>query len=322
MFTAVFKIPQGLEAASVTHRIDPASVEIWRDVWLAPARQPWADAIGAKRPLRSFDRRVYAQDTWYPKEPIARGTLHSVRGSRGLQVQVFPFRYNPARGLLEVARRVQVDALLRPASGPKQKGPQPLWSNSFAKVYGALVSPEEMPDQGVPAAGQDGCDYLVFVPDDRSAALEPLLDSKRQRGLRVRKIVLSALKTKDPATLQARIQSEIQTQYARSPSPTYLLLVGDADDIPPFHVTTHPSEAYAQNPDKVRKIATDFYYANVEGDGDDLTPELLAGRLPARTAEELRIMVDKILRLRILLATARELEPGTLGASGDQRRIR
>src|SRR6185436_2135308 len=78
-------------------------------------------------------------------------------------------------------------------------------------------------------------------------------------------------------------------EYRKRPSPRYLLLVGDSTAIPPFMRSTHPDPTYQM----AKRIPTDLYYSTL--DGDDILPDILVGRLPARSKDELSVMIGKIL---------------------------
>jgi hypothetical protein len=120
-------------------------------------------------------------------------------------------------------------------------------------------------------------------------ATQPLVAQKVNRPLGVKVVKLSELgiaPSDGPATKRGKIRSRIEAEYQLTPRPTYLLLVGDANAIPPYLNTKHPFYANEW-------IATDLFYVNL--DGSDWRPSLATGRLPATNAEELKVMVHKIL---------------------------
>ncbi|MFH1038403.1 MAG: C25 family cysteine peptidase [PVC group bacterium] len=145
--------------------------------------------------------------------------------------------------------------------------------------------PETRLDQFLPH--YNTVDYLIVVPDELKPAIEPLVEWKQKKGLRTRIIELSEIGD-DPGFEE--ISASIKSLHEKSLTPiTYLLLAGDAEDIPPHY-----------RPDDTGKdlyytdglVVSDIFYG-IMGDGP--FPEIHVGRLPARTPEELEVMVQKIL---------------------------
>jgi len=111
--------------------------------------------------------------------------------------------------------------------------------------------------------------------------LQPLIDWKREKGFHV----IEAY-TEDPAVGEdaESIKTFLGHLY-NNPSgdtmpPTYLLIVGDVEYVPPS-TGSFP--------------ITDLYYTTMDGPADYL-PELFCGRLPAKTDTELEAMIEKILQ--------------------------
>ena len=88
----------------------------------------------------------------------------------------------------------------------------------------------------------------------------------------------------------AQIRQYIQDAYDTwDPKPSYVLLVGDAEYVPTNYIYS---------------AASDLWYATV--DGSDYYPDLFIGRIPADTANEAEVIVQKILTY--------ELTPPTLNS--------
>jgi hypothetical protein len=113
--------------------------------------------------------------------------------------------------------------------------------------------------------------YLIITPDAYSDALAPFVRLKQAEGHLVSLARLSQVGD-SPAAIRDYVRKAYQNGI---PSLVYLLLVGDtlngADSLPSWtgQLITGP---------------TDLYYATL--DGADWVPDLLVGRLPARSAAE------------------------------------
>jgi len=144
----------------------------------------------------------------------------------------------------------------------------------------------------------NGADYLLLAPRAFLSAAAPLVELRRSEGLRVRTVPLEDL-YQDFGFGEARPEA-VKTflayayHYWQSPSPRYVLLLGDAsydfkdylgtgvvNHLPPLMVRT----SYLWT-------ASDPAYASVNG--EDLLPDLAIGRLPAASVAEAQAMVEKI----------------------------
>lgn len=134
-------------------------------------------------------------------------------------------------------------------------------------------------------------DTVVVCPAELRAALEPWLAHRHAQGHRI--AVLS--NGQEPGALREALRG-----YAAEGGLRAVVLVGDAEprahidsQVAARHVPTHFAAAkvnvrWGSEPE----IATDNGYADLDG---DLLPELAVGRLSADHADELTVIVEKIL---------------------------
>ncbi|MFP4458733.1 MAG: C25 family cysteine peptidase [Candidatus Zixiibacteriota bacterium] len=123
-----------------------------------------------------------------------------------------------------------------------------------------------------------GAEYLIIGPDEYEDEMQPLIEWKMKKGILTRFVGLS-----ETGEGYENIDAYIVTAHSTwTPTPRFLLLVGGKDDIEmTFAGTTSYGNYYS-----------DWSYGNTD---DDIYSELQTGRLPAQNAEELQIMVAKIL---------------------------
>jgi len=118
--------------------------------------------------------------------------------------------------------------------------------------------------------------YLIITYDAFYDSILPLARWKEKKGWSVEIRTLSQTGS-SPTEIKNFIANAYQTW---SPRPEYVLLVGDANQVPPYSTITPVSR-------------TDYPYTLIEG--NDFLAELLIGRLPANNVNELNTMVAKIL---------------------------
>lgn len=116
--------------------------------------------------------------------------------------------------------------------------------------------------------------YVVVTPAEFADALGPLVERRNARVLTLEEIGGSR------EAIRAKL-AELR--------PAYALLVGDADRLPTWiEPSAYVSDKWASDED----LATDLPYADLDGDERE---EIMVGRLPADTAEEVAAMVANIL---------------------------
>ncbi|NPA90201.1 MAG: hypothetical protein GXO55_01930 [Chloroflexi bacterium] len=148
----------------------------------------------------------------------------------------------------------------------------------------------------------EGAHVIVIAPRVWHKILGPWSRWQRTRGYRVRVIALEdvydeyAFGQVDPEAIRRFLRHAYATWHA--PVPQYVLLVGDgsydfidrlgyhpANILPPYLAPVDPW---------LGETAADALYGEV--DGDNRLPELIVGRWPVDSAEQLAQLVQKILR--------------------------
>ncbi len=148
-------------------------------------------------------------------------------------------------------------------------------------------------------AATNRADYLLIAPRAFLAAAEPLVARRQDQGLAVRAVAFEEIADEfghgQPSAEAIRsFLSHAFHSWAR-PSPRYALLVGDASYDPRnFTGTSQPSPLPALwAKTSYLWTVSDPQLAAVNG--DDNLPDLAIGRLPATTAEQARMLVDKLI---------------------------
>jgi hypothetical protein len=149
-----------------------------------------------------------------------------------------------------------------------------------------------------------GADIVFITPPVFADALRPLADWRESQGLS--SVMVNVLGIydywgdgrPDPQAIRAFLADAYGTWH---PRPTYVVLVGDGSFDPKGyqHSASHNViPPYLANVDPwAGETAADNRYACVHGapGGDDALPDLLIGRLPGQSSEEIQAMVAKIL---------------------------
>jgi len=289
------EIPYGVTVSVELLKAETVSLGVGDKVY---PRQPPKYDDGRPDPPFTIDAEAYAQNRFYPASPVVVGEPGFIRGRRVVFVQAFPLRYNPVTGELQafpsLALRLTFEGAVDPAGEIRKRRLATEASELLARQLvlncvptppgTALRASEAADGEPVPEvalSGGDGADYLIIVPDALYDEVLPLADWKRRKGFLTR-----VLKMSEIGTTAADIKNTIQNAYETwTPAPSYVLLVGDSDEVPPeivfilgFGFITCP---------------TDHSFACV--DGTDYYPDLTIGRLPVQTTTECANVIGKVL---------------------------
>lgn len=299
-----FEIPKGFAVKSVT--VTPlriSEIPLAAPVqWGLPPRRP----DDPPQPFIAPDPAIYGGPAPYPDlaQPVWR--TDPSEGATLLNVQLFPVRFDPARALLIAAEALVVTVELQPAPVPALP--------PAAAQRGALVIPQSvLLDPGAPHS------YLVISTSNLIHHtpgpwnLQALCDSRARSGftpaiMSVEWIYANYAGTDNPAKIRAFVQDAYQQWGVR-----YLLIAGTFALIP-------AQKLYVSFADFIYTITAEIpsdaiYYGCLDGPFDnngngrygevndganggdvDLTAEVMVGRFPVDSAEELSHMVRKTLR--------------------------
>jgi len=215
---------------------------------------------------------VYSDDSWYPEELAVLREPYILRDLRGIVFEINCFRYNPVSQLLRVYTSITIEIF---ADGPGETNvlsrtrPFDRVSSEFDLIYQrqflnynqqmSLYNP-------VPETG----DMLIISYDAFSAAMQPLVDWKMQKGISTTLVNISTIGNNSTA-----IRNYIQTYYSINPI-AWVLLVGDVAQIATLY-----SAGGASDPS----------YAKVAG-GDNY-PDIFIGRFSAQTAAQVQTQVQR-----------------------------
>jgi hypothetical protein len=262
VFRALVEVPFG---ASVTVEAQAAGIE--RQVVELPVLpvQPPVPKSGPE-PAFAINQKAYLQDQ----------ALGGMDARVAEIAEVSPVRYNPARGWLEQARRMDVTVTWSGSDWGKTMQMAHRYSSpAFAsRLSGCVVNPGQLALDDGPALPVG---LLVIVPDEWQTNIAPLAEWRRRKGFNVYVRNLTQVGGGQAGTVKAYIQDA----YDNWPvPPSFVLLVGDVDRIGCF------TGQGADNP------PTDLNYSLCAG--SDFLPDLDVSRASVADAAQLDSLVAKI----------------------------
>ena len=269
---------------NVTVEVIYSDFTILEDYHVYPAQPlvPWIPTH--ETPEFVIDSNSYSTNAFYPADIASADQPVVMRGHRIASLRLCPIQYNPETRQLRVYSKIEARiAYDRPAQieGIEER----LESEPFESLCEAFIlnykPPEEYLTRRYKDVGSPSVDYLIISHDDFDTQVEPLADWKEKKGLRTEIVVTNTICTNPAIDDVDEITKYIQDAYNTwNPPPTYVLLVGDAEDLP-------------TNDKKPLNASSDLYYSTL--DGTDYFPDVLIGRISVDTAGETTTIVDKIL---------------------------
>jgi len=256
---------------------------------------------------------VYDSDQPYPSDDQPRWRTDPSPKGNLLSVQVHPVRYAPRQNVLLSARTVTVTVTLRTPA-----------IQTLAKLATATAAPPpELPFPGPRTYVVVSTSNLIFNTDG-PWNLQALCAARERAGFSTARVTTEWIQQNyDGTNLSSCVRSFAQDAYTQWGT-RFLLLAGTFDLIPVQKLYVSFTDFVATRTAEIPADA--IYYGCLDGPFDanqngrygevtdgangkdvDLAAEVMVGRFPVATAEELANMVRKTLRYES--ATAEELAP-------------
>ena len=221
---------------------------------------------------------TYVQDAFFPSIIAELHNPYILRDFRGQVIQFNPFLYNPITQVLrvydEITLKVTFDGinsinsfLNRDENKELVRDYHNMYKNHFLnyETYETRYNP--IPEDG---------EMLVICYDSFCDEMQPFVDWKNQKGIK------TTLVPKAEAGNNTTTISNFIDDFYSSHDLTYLLLVGDKNQIPTFNVGSGYSSG-----------ESDISYAYISG--NDSYPEFFVGRFSAQNTGHVETEVQRTL---------------------------
>ncbi len=217
---------------------------------------------------------MYQQDAFYPASQASLDAPYILRDFRGQNIMVSPYAYNPVTKTLRVYTDLRISAKKVSDNGENQKSARrnndiavdqemkASYERRFINFKNEAAKYDFLVDEG---------EMLIVCVDQYMEALQELVDWKNISG-RPTTMVASS----ETGTANA-LKTYIQNYYNEHPNLTYVLLVGEHNNLP--GISTNGGRS-------------DNYYGMLEG--NDYYDDVFVGRLSVNSVEDAAHQVSKI----------------------------
>ncbi|MGF1874558.1 C25 family cysteine peptidase [Photobacterium frigidiphilum] len=295
-YRQLVRIPDGAELELVVENVEWSKT--YTDMVVDPVQLPFPDVVeeDGNRPDQHMpfvkDDAAYNALTDSEVPLISVVETVRVRGKSYAVISYRPIDFNSIEGTVRFAQKVRfkVNYILPDASEPKREDKLEFDAKKKAVIdlRDEQVEPKQKMDN-VPSQGNKAdltpaqkADYLIITADRFQQTVEPLAAWKRKKGYQVHVATVTEV-----GSTQAQIKAYIKDAYSNGTMTSYVLLVGDHEDIPGYEIVGHPYHG------KDHRWHTDYEYTLV--DGDDKYSDVVIGRLPGDTEAQITTMVNRSL---------------------------
>ena len=241
--------------------------------------QPSQSKSDRSRHQLVIDNQLYSSDTLFGY-PLAKVEETGIARDKNLATLYFsPVVYNPRTNEVRVCTSAEVEITFRDAD---VAGTAKMKRLHHSAMFGHATTLNSLPNNGEKnEISSTPIRYLIVAHNSFRGMLDTFADWKRRKGFLVD---IAYTGSASVGTTSSSISAYVKRQYTNAttenPAPTFLLLVGDVEQIP----------AFTGNADN---HSTDLYYASWTS--GDVIPDCYYGRFSAKTEEQLRAQIEKTL---------------------------
>lgn len=221
--------------------------------------------------------RVYTEDIFFPKDLAKLDSPYIIRDFRGAALQVNPFQYNPVRKTLRVYSEIKLRIYSDGQIGENIFNRNSTLSkidSDFAKIYSNHFKNFSAYDANLNPVGEEG-KMLIICYDAWMGLMTPFVNWKNSIGRPTELVSVSTA-----GNTAVAIRNYVSNYYATK-GLTYLLLVGDAAQV--------PTNSGVLNP--VLQLGGDSDNAYAYISGNDHYQEFFVGRFSAETEAQVATQV-------------------------------
>ncbi|MBE0687504.1 MAG: hypothetical protein IH585_16055 [Anaerolineaceae bacterium] len=274
-------IPQGAQVEVIQQKASSHTISLPRQGLpskIIPAQRQ-ASKSEPPPPWTPPDPARYASLSLQPQHWYEVNDTFQMRDYTILPLWVNPVRYRPANGEIELLEKIELRLTWPESSAAVLDAAVVSDSPSFDRLVSQIVI--NPPPQATMDTTKSGEGYLIITPEEFVEQLKPFVSMKQTQGYSVDVTLVREIPGFDGLAGSEENNILAIQNYIRSldPPPVYLLLVGDTNLIPAPN-----GEVLGQK--------TDLYYSTLEP--LDYIPDIHVGRLPARTAQNVSNLVNKL----------------------------
>ncbi len=247
-----------------------------------PSQPSLSKSENAENAIFHFDKEYYNYDGFHKTDLVSIEILGKMRGQQLARLTLSPISYNPKKNIISVVTKLEVSIDFNNVNYDiLDEKRSRFYSHEFEHLFKQCVNYIQY-DGAKDVITTYPTKYVIISDPNFQTALQPLIDWKTKKGFKV----IEAY-TNDPNVGNTPISiytflKDLYDNPSDGISPTYLLIVGDDDQVPSFDGNTG-------------NHLSDMYYCEYDG-GGDFYPEMYFGRFSAINSGQVEAQVNKTLK--------------------------
>jgi len=263
------------DLASMEVEIVSSKYTEMKDVEIAPSKGNFTRNIDPKTVPYTYGK-VYTKDAFYPNKLAGLSEPYILRDLRGQAIHIFPFQYNPVKKILRIYSEIEVKIKVKDYNGKNTfvrsrsfnklvKEYKNIYQNHFINFNATLSRYTPLEEEG---------NMLIICYDDWLDEMQDFVDWKNTIGRPTEMVSVTTA-----GGTASSIKTYVENYYNNN-GLTYLLLVGDAAQVP-----TNNGGNLGGDSDNAYGYIT----------GNDHYQEIFVGRFSAENATHVTTQVERTL---------------------------
>jgi hypothetical protein len=304
-WTFTLVIPQGMRVAGVDCRAS-GTTEVGRGLQVFPGQTPVPITQTALPPFVSPDKAVYGSDAAWPGRFATASPVGIKSGFRLVTIALHPLQYQPASGLLTIARELAVTVRYEPDPQARREFLTSGQLASFGPPVRTLVYNSDEVSRYAPAVRSSffgEVDYIIVTSDALASDFQSLVDWRTMKGFKTEIRTVSWITANYTGRDTPEKIRNFIIDYYNTRGIRWVLLGGDNGVVP-------CREARALCAGETGDIPCDLYYGDIQGTWDDDNDnifgeagddnvdfyyDLYAGRASVDNSSQVQTFVNKVL---------------------------
>ncbi len=242
---------------------------------------------------------AYSQNNFFPEKIAELQKPYILRDFRGQTISFFPFQYNPVTKILRIYKTIEVKISTTGKNGGENQFIRNKITTAldadFYTIYKRQFVNFQTFNKYTPLQEQGR--MLIISYNSFAPALAPFIEWKRQTGRIIEVVNLSTI-----GTTATQVKQFI-TNYYSNHGLTYVLLVGDAQQVP-----TNSGSGLGGDSDNAYGYIT----------GTDHYQEIFIGRFSAENLQQVETQVQRTINYEKALFSDNSFLKKTLGIASEQ----
>lgn len=240
--------------------------------------------------------RAYQMNEFLPFELSDMSEPYILRDLRGSNLTIHPFAYNAVSNDLRVYTEIVVKIkFTSDASANELFTSKNNRIDEFESIYNNLFINYKQSSKYTPVEEGTPGTILIICADGYEAAMADYITWKQEKGIPTEMVLMSAV-----GSTNSQVETYIQNYYDTEDL-TYVLLVGDADNIPPMVVSGDDSD-------------NAFGYVS----GSDGYADIFVGRFSANSIADVETQVDRTIAYEKDMSTSDTWLENAFGSASNE----